>query len=354
VALITTTKNGRPQYRVRWNYRRENGRLVYDEKRFSDKRQAVAAHNQLAAVDSTRTETITVAELAALWLAQHVTPNCSLRTQKDYRCHYHKRIAPRLANKRVSALTPRVMAQWRDWMVARGTGARTVNKSLDVVKAMVRWGRSEGLCTNTGIDDVRRVREPRPAPANPYTPAQVQQLADGCEYLRDATLLKTAAYTGLRWSELRALRWVDIDLDAATVDLRRALDMNGKAKATKSNTERIVPILQPGVDALRLWREHAPDVSLVFPNERGGHLTENWYDRRLTKIRKASGIDIAGLHELRDTYASILIQSGIGEAELALWLGHRSIQTTLDRYAKLFERRKAVLVARANAALGDL
>lgn len=354
MAFIVGKKDGRPLYRVRWNYRRENGRLVYDERRFRDKAEATRAHRELSEGHTTSTETITVGELAAVWLDQHVTRTCSLRTQKDYRCHYAKRIGPRLAKRRVASLTPRVVASWRDWMESQGVGGRTVNKTLDALKAMVRWGRSEGLCTNTMVDDVRRIRTPRPEPAHPYTPAQVAQLAAGCEYLRDATLLILAAYSGLRWSELRALRWDDVDWDSESIDLRRSLDMDRQAKAPKSERGRIVPILAPGVKALREWREAAPDTALVFPNERGNPLTENWYGRRLTKIRTASGIPIRGLHELRDTYASILIQSGIGEAELTLWLGHRSIQTTLDRYGRLFERRKAALVAKANVALGSL
>jgi len=76
-------------------------------------------------------------------------------------------------------------------------------------------------------------------------------------------------------------------------------------------------------------------------------------DRNLGRIRKASGIHFE-MHQLRDTYASILIQSGIGDAELTLWLGHRSTQTTIRRYGKLFEKRKAALAPKANALLASL
>lgn len=356
MTLIESTKDGRPQYRVRWNYRRVAGKQTYDEKRFRDRATAHKFNRDVTAGHSTSTETITVAQLAALWFDRHVeTDACQLRTRQDYEIHKRIRIEPYLGARAVSKLTPKVLSEWRDWMVSRPTGARTVNKSIDALKAMVRWGRSEGLCTNTMVDDLRRVKTSAPKGANPYTPEQVQRIVEGCEYLRDATLVSLAAYSGLRWSELRALRWSDIDLDAGTLQLARSMDLNMTTKATKSDRERGVPILAPGLKALREWRKHAPeDVPLVFCQFNRAPLRNNgWYGHRLPAIREACGIDF-DLHELRDTYASILIQSGIGEAELTLWLGHRSIQTTLTRYGKLFESRKMRLVELANANLASL
>lgn len=78
-----------------------------------------------------------------------------------------------------------------------------------------------------------------------------------------------------------------------------------------------------------------------------------WYGKRLPAIRELSGIHF-DLHEMRDTYASILIQTGVDSSELTLWLGHRSIQTTLDRYAALFPSRRRAALAMANERLRSL
>lgn len=357
VALIETTKNGRPQYRVRWNYRRIDGKLTYDEKRFSNRTEAETLQREKTAGHTIDTETITVAQLYTRWIADHVDVACELRTRKDYKAQYRLRIEPFMARRQVSKLTPKEIGDWREWMLARPTGARTVNKSIDALKAMIKWGRSEGLCTNYMVDDARRAKAPRPKPANPYTPDQVKAIVTGCEYMREATLVSLAAYAGLRWSELRSLRWSDIDLADGQIDLTRALDLDHSHKETKSGRHRIVPILAPGLRQLKVWRKHAPETpdDLVFCTSTGKPLRENgWYGQRLPKIRAACGIDF-DLHELRDTYASILIATtGITAAELTLWLGHRSIQTTLDRYGKLFEKRQAQLVRHANRTLSQL
>jgi integrase len=355
MALITSTQDGRPLYRVRWNYRRDpvTGRRTHDEKRFRKKADARVFERTVTAAMNLDTERITVGELKALWWVRHIdTAAIQLRTRRDYKTQYDLRVGPFLGHRAVGKLTPALMAEFKDWMVAQGVGARSANKSLDMLKSMVRWGRSEGIVTNRNIDDVRRLKAPRPKPANPYTPEQVERIAAGCQHLRDATMLTLAAYTGLRWSELRALRWSDLDLDAEQPHVRlvRSVDADRSIKSTKSDQERTVPILAPGVAALHAWRDVAPGTSLVFPNRNGRPLYNDWYRDRCKAIREACGIDFDP-HELRDTYASILIAAGIGELELTLWLGHASVETTRRRYARLFESRKATLAGKANELL---
>lgn len=387
MALITTQQDGRPLYRVRWNYRTEGGREAFDERKFRSKTEARAFEKRITAATSSSTERVTVSELAEAWLELHVT-NRSLRTQKDYRAQVELRIKPFLGTKRCARLTPATIAEWQRWMLTQErvvstrsrdgkgrlvreqvrakTGPAVANKSLAVLRAMLRWGRSVGMTETRAADDARPLPQQAPAPARPYAPDEVARIAAGCELLRDSTLIYVAAYSGLRWSELCALEWDDIDFDAETIDLRRSLDIDRRTKSTKSDRERIVPLLAPGMTALREWREHAPHgVDLVFPDETGGPLSSNWYrhdrtmdevttdDRNLGRIRKACGIHFE-MHQLRDTYASILIQSGIGDAELTLWLGHRSTQTTIRRYGKLFEKRKAALASKANELLATL
>jgi len=357
MALISSTQDGRPIYRVRWNYRREpvTGRKKYDEKKFRRRADARAFERTVTSATTPDTERITVVELKAIWWARHVdTDAVQLRTRRDYATQWSLRIGPFLGHRPVAKLTPAMIADWKDWMLAQGTGARSANKSLDTLKSLVRWGRSEGLATNRNIDDVHRLRAPKPKPANPYTPAEVERIVAGCKHLRDATMLSVAAYTGLRWSEYRGLRWSDIDLDAAQpfVRLVRSVDGDRTMKSTKSEMERTVPILSPGVDALRRWREVAPDTELVFCNRDGNVIASDWYRERCNAIREACGIHFDP-HELRDTYASILIAAGVGELELTLWLGHASVETIRRRYAKLFESRKTAHAAKANELLAS-
>ena len=291
MALISTQQDGRPLYRVRWNYRTENGREAFDERKFRRKTEARAFEKRITAATSSSTERVTISELADAWLELHVT-NRSLRTQKDYRAQVELRIKPFLGSKRCARLTPATIAEWQRWMLTQErvvqtrtrdadgrlvreqgrakTGPAVANKSLAVLRAMLRWGRSVGMTETRAADDARPLPQQAPAPARPYTPEEVTRIAAGCELLRDSALVNVAAYSGLRWSELCALEWDDIDFDAETIDLCRSLDIDRRTKSTKSGRERIVPLLAPGMAALREWRVHAPtSVDLVFPDDAG-------------------------------------------------------------------------------------
>lgn len=400
MTLITTTKGGRPLYRVRINFRMVTDpvtgrrRKVFEEKDFRKKADARAFLKRATPITTTDTEKITIGEIATLYRSRYLESvdhqgnrHVEQRTAKDGVEQIEIRIRPFWDRHRAARVRPQDTTEWKSWMldqtrtvrrrkrdqwgavmrepdvgkrpgkiivedVTLSTSAATANKSIRFMAAMMRWARSEGLTETRVFDDVRELPAPKPQPANSYTPEQVDRIARGCELLRDEALVLLAAYSGLRWSELCALRWSDIDMDAELVDLQRALDLDRSTKAPKSHRARIVPVLAPGMVGLRRWREVAPaGQELVFPDEKGGPLRSNWYARNLVRIRQACEISFEP-HELRDTYASILIQTtGIGEAELTMWLGHRSVQTTRDRYGKLFEKRKARLASKANAAL---
>ncbi len=108
---------------------------------------------------------------------------------------------------------------------------------------------------------------------------------------------------------------------------------------------------EPGVPASHARRG---SDAWVFPNAAGRPLCLNWYQRRLPAIREASGIRF-DLHEMRDTYASLLIATDkITPEQLTLWLGHSSVTLTLRRYARLFEQRKAMIADAADDLVDSL
>jgi integrase len=167
--------------------------------------------------------------------------------------------------------------------------------------------------------------------------------------------LLTAIFTGLRASELRGLRWKDLDLGRGEVHVRQRADRYCTIGALKSEAgERTVPLPPMVVNTLREWKLACPkgDLDLVFPNGSGNvddHASI--IKRGLVPLMVEAGITDAdgnakytGLHSLRHFYASWCINRRIdGGLELPLKvvqarLGHASIQMTADVYGHLFPR----------------
>jgi integrase len=188
--------------------------------------------------------------------------------------------------------------------------------------------------------------------------AIVAQLAT-IDEARFRPLLLTAIFTGLRASELRGLRWDDVDLKRAEIHVRQRADRYGKIGRTKSEAgERTVPLPPLVVSVLREHRLACPNsaLGLAFPNSKGRIDHRNSIvERGLHPAQVAAGVTkpgqsgkpvakYPGLHSLRHFYASWCINRRVdGGLELPLKvvqarLGHASIQMTADVYGHLFPR----------------
>lgn len=177
-----------------------------------------------------------------------------------------------------------------------------------------------------------------------------------------------AAHTGMRRSELLALRWADIDLTAGRIQVRRALDTArpGEVKGTKSNRARGVDIDPGSVAVLRQWRtgraalsfELARADALVFGTLTGAPRcpvsTSETFGRRIAKARRALGSDAIPaitLHGLRHTHATILLAAGENPKVVSERLGHASVSFTLTVYAHVTPTMQRGAVDRFTAAL---
>jgi integrase len=168
-------------------------------------------------------------------------------------------------------------------------------------------------------------------------------------------LLLTATFTGLRASELRGLRWADVDLKRNELHVRQRADYYRKMGALKSEAgERTIPLAPTLVNTLREWKLTCPkgELGLVFPNGVGRIESHaNIVNRGLIPAQIAADVTTpdgkakyTGLHSLRHFYASWCINRRIdGGLELPLKvvqarLGHASVQMTADCYGHLFPR----------------
>jgi integrase len=176
-------------------------------------------------------------------------------------------------------------------------------------------------------------------------------------------LLLTAIFTGLRASELRGLRWQDVDFDKRELHVRQRADCYSAIGNPKSEAgERTVPLTPIVLNALREWRLACPkgELGLVFPTGKGNvESHSNIVKRGLAPIEIAAGVTATepgrdgktrvrakytGLHVLRHFYASWCINREMdGGLELPPKvvqerLGHSSIMLTMDVYGHLFPR----------------
>jgi integrase len=164
---------------------------------------------------------------------------------------------------------------------------------------------------------------------------------------------------GLRRGELLGLRWADVDLEAGTLEVVRALQrVGGELRFVRPKTEdseRTIPLPEICIEALRAHRERQKtdrsnawpnwqENDLVFPSRIGTPLEPDNLRRSWGRIRKTANLGDVRFHDIRHTCVSLLLDLGVPPHIVRDIVGHSDIEVTMTIYAHaaLDEKRKAL------------
>jgi len=272
-------------------------------------------------------------------------------TRDDYRRDLKRYAFPffdaRLG-RTVSAISPRDVAKWIGWLCEQpshrkdGTLAdQSVRRIVAPLRSCLASAKREGLIRHNPADGAVLPHRPRIEDADEELRVLTREQLDivlRVVHPSHRLMLEFLAVTGLRWSELIALRWGDLVLDGDSphVRVRRAL-VRGTLKPPKSrHSRRDVPLPAAIVSALR--ERQGADEGLVFSNAGGNPLDHsNTLRRVLRPAVGEAGAGWAGFHTLRHTCASMLFERGANAVQVQRWLGHHSPAFTLATYCHLLD-----------------
>jgi integrase len=334
---------------------------TFAKRREADAYHAVVRVDVRRGVHTADSRSVSVAEAARLWFEASGSAGLERATLAQYSAHLKLHIVPLIGAVKLSQLTVPAVCAFEDRLLKDRSPALT-RKVLRSLSAIVAGAQERGLVAQNVVRSLRRHRRPAnggkrhrerlKAGINIPTPAEIGALI-GCLSGTYRPLLLTAIFTGLRASELRGLRWQDLDLKNALLHVRQRADRYQQIGRPKSAAgERTIPLPPLLVNALREWKLACPKSAndLAFPNRRGNpHYLVDIIKRGFHPAQIAAGLVDAegrtkypGLHTLRHFYTSWCInRRADGGLELPLKvvsarLGHASIQITADRYGHLF------------------
>jgi integrase len=264
----------------------------------------------------------TVTDLAERFRREHVAarrPN----TRRDYELLLRNEILPSIGSLKVAAVTPSDIDNLHRKITERGAGHQA-NRTAAVLSKMfslsVRW-RLRSTNPVQGLE--RNVEHPR---SRYLTESELPALLAAIEGHSDkqaARVFRFLLLTGCRRSEAQAATWDQLDL-------RLGVWVKA-ASATKQGKLHRVPLSVEALDLLRRIRAEADATPWVFPRAvtHVPHLNRNW-----RAVCRAAGIDGLRLHDLRHSFASLLVGEGLGLPIVGALLGHSRPATT-NRYAHL-------------------
>jgi integrase len=247
--------------------------------------------------------------------------------------HKAKALKAELGNYSLAAITPDLVAEYRDKRLEAGKSASTVRLELSLLSHLFTIAIKEwrvGLVYNP----VANIRKPAPPQGRNrrLTAEEEQKLLQACDAHSNPMLgwiVRIALYTGMRAGEIKSLTRSQVNLDKRLVYLTE----------TKNGSARTVPLTREAVAVFRAALDNPlrpDDTDLIFFGEPGRDGIRRPYEFRPAwhRILKETGIQGFRFHDLRHEAVSRLVEAGLGDQEVSAISGHKSMQM-LKRYTHL-------------------
>ncbi len=186
------------------------------------------------------------------------------------------------------------------------------------------------------------------------TPAEINALFEAETDQKYRTLFMLAIMSGARQGELLGLKWSDVDWKNNQIHIQRTFN-NGAWYDTKTETSDRKVDLGPSMMAeLKKWKVACPPnkLDIVFSNGAGNPINHNnLVNRHFNPALKAAELPKIRFHDLRHTYASLLIEQGENIKYIQSQLGHSSPTVTLNVYAHLMKTTNQAAAIRLENAI---
>lgn len=340
---------------------------TFDRKKDADTFAAASSVQIKEGTHVAESDSTTVAKAGALWIVGGENAGLERSTLDQYRQHLELHIVPFIGSVKLPSLNIPSVRAFEDRLRGEGRSPAMVKKIIGSLGSLIADAQERGLISRNPVRDMRGGRKGKEKRAERRqkgklkvgidipTREDIKAIVEALQG-RWRPLLITAIFTGMRASELRGLRWTDVDIEKREIRIHQRADRFNEIGRPKSEAgERTIPVPTLVINSLREWKLACPKgaLGLVFPNGSGNvESLANIINRGLIAAQIDAGMTdketgkakYTGLHSLRHWYASWCINrqqdGGLGLPAKVVQerLGHSSILMTMDVYGHLFPR----------------
>ena len=298
----------------------------------------------------------TLEEYLKEWI-KSIQGNLSPRTVEGY-ITIINRIVPAIGPIPLTQLKPNILQKYYSDCLTSGRlnkqgglNPLTVRHHHALLHRALQNAMEWGLIGRNPADAAHPPR-PQPAEISIMSEGEIQTFLEAARQTPYFHLYHTILFTGLRRSEVLALRWSDVDLLLSQLSVSRSIhqlrDGSYIFRQPKSTKGRRTVALSPS--ATQVLREHREktaterlldgsllrDSDLVFGKSDGSPIRPDTITRAWSDLAKKCGISASRLHDARHSHASIMLKAGVHPRIVQERLGHSTIAITLDIYSHVF------------------
>ena len=346
-------KDGRWEGRYTAGRDPETGKAIY--KNVLGKTQAEVkaklkqAIEEAKGLDAAKVGRYTVGQWMEMWFEHYAKVKVRPSSHQTYRGYIDNHIKPNIGKIPLGKLTSLELQMFYKKLLekgrvdrleskhrSKGLSAKTVRNIHQIISSAMKLAQEQKLISTNPAEGCALPRlEHREMQTLP--PGQLQA------FLREAKdsgvfeLYYLELATGLRRGELLGLKWEDIDLELGDLRVRRQIArINGgvvEAPLKTKNAYRTLSLAEDTIDILKAQKKKTGSSPWVFPSPTGGPISPDSVLHMLHRVLKRAGLPRVRFHDLRHTFATLALQSGVDVKTVSGMLGHFSAGFTLDTYA---------------------
>jgi integrase len=315
---------------------------------------------------------LSLAEYLQRWLDGYAKTNCSPRTLDSYQSIVSRHLIPNLGHLPLAQVQPQHIQEYYASSLAGGRvdgkGALSARSVLHIHRILfqaLNYAVRQGLLIRNvaNLVDPPRARRMK---MKTLTPQEVSRLLNATQDTLYYPIIYTAVNTGLRQAELLGLRWHDLDLDLAALSVtqvlykRRGTCQFKEPKSTHSRRRLdLSPSLALFLRQYKIKREAEylllgkplREYDLVFSNANGSSMDPGTLTHNFARIARKAGLSGTRFHDMRHTFASLMLLAGIHPKIVSEMLGHSSVAFTLDTYSHVIGGLQQAAVKRLDEVL---
>lgn len=290
---------------------------------------------------------VTLEAYAAIWL-EHIRHTRKPSTAEDYAKRLKQDIYPLLRTVDLRSITRERVKAVALAGFKKHQAPKTVQNTIRVLSSLLSHAKEDGLIGENAALRPGKIL-PKISKRRNIHPLTREDLATFLTLAKEKAprlypLFLCAARTGLRQGELLALQWDDVNSSGRFLEVRRSIT-HGAMTTPKSGESRRVDLsreLAATLEAVQIdrhleaitrgWKE---PPAWIFCDEQGRLFHHNVVRKAFHALLKAAGVRRVRFHDLRHTFASLLLQNGESPVYVKEQMGHSSIQVTVDLYGHL-------------------
>jgi len=282
------------------------------------------------------------------WLPQWLElkrPALAPKTLSNYAYVVNRHLLPLLGARPLHELTPQEVRNAYLQLADQGFSKSLLHQVKVILRQALQDAMFEDFVGRNVADGPRLPSFRQGRTARALNPGEVQLFLQNARTHRLGQLFEFVIGTGLRRGEVCALKWTHLDLEAGLMHVQENITVvNGKATLGEPKTEAGIRTVHLAPEASELLRRQRQDqqasgwcgASHVFTNAQGGRLYPDSLSKLAGKIAARSGVGPLRFHDLRHTYASLMMSRGVPVEVVSEKLGHSRPSITADLYRHVF------------------